>query len=193
MINYQNYCGFNDLVRFEKTIYNVVSSIDWRVLKLQLLSNPKELDNNRMWWYVVQGNDHQVFFESNLESIVDSSSDCPLTEESEYLQIDLTEGCTPELVELKNCMVTLPGVLYIGVHFLSPNSYIETHIDTDTVNVLFHIKTSKGGKLIIEDKEFNFQDRQVFAFDGNLPHSVENKFGTDWIMFVLRISKNSFC
>lgn len=191
MIDYRNYCGFDELLKVEEIMYDVVFSINWRDLKSYLLSNSKESDK-KLWWYVIQGNNKQVFFESNLESSVESYDDSPLTNESEYLHINLTEGCVPELIKLKECAIVLPGVKYVGLHFLSLNSYVESHTDTGTINVLFNIKTSSGGKLIVDNQKFTFQNRQIFAFDGDLLHSVENKFGNDWIMFVLRISKNTF-
>lgn len=191
MLTKFKYTHHDDLQNISKLASVVLSSLDWRKIKNKLSTEPKELPSNALRWYSVTVNDNKHIYESNTEhpnEIFDSLS----LNNAEYFHVDLTHQAIHELTHLKNNTSVLPGITYVGVHFLGPNTVIQKHTDENTYNVLFHIKVSPECFLEIVDTKFNFYPEQIFLFDGEMQHGATNCSNEDWIIFVLRIDKRYF-
>jgi hypothetical protein len=191
MLDNLNYKYAERIAPINQVAVNLLSTIDWRKIKKELSSNFKDPVGSSEWWFSIDTKDNKSMFESNIDNLTIDPTNLSQNG-AEYLHIDLTCGTTAALDRLRNLALDFPGVRYAGIHFLGPNTVIQKHTDSATYNLLFHVKVANNCFMEIDTTKFNFQNGQIFLFDGEIPHSAENLSSEDWIMFVLRIDKDYF-
>ncbi len=164
---------------------------DWRELKKNLLLADKDNSDQTMLWYYIQGHKNKTTFESNTNSqtIMDEDN---AANGSEYLHVDLTGQTVDSFKDIQTQALSIPGMMYAGIHFLGPGSVVDTHTDPDVNNFLFYLKSNDQCIFRVGNNDRTFETGDLFMFDGETPHSAYNCSDKDWIIFALRISKQHF-
>ena len=211
IIDPKMYTGYNLLNDVFHGIQSIDSKHPWREFITELQSLPKRTTGIDSWFYVMSRN-NEITFETSHAPIAPINEVNNSRNNADWLLItfhdnglELTNSVKTRYQTVLDKILNLPGMIVSAIHYIGSNAVIAEHIDAHHLpkysdngfyNILLTISTSTTNKediaIIINGNRYNIPEGQVFAFDAQFPHSVENFSNGDWVVLTIRVDKKYF-
>ena len=210
-IDYQidatRYNGFEKLKELAAICNAELATVDWDQLTNDIQSTEK--DTSISWAYGT-GNSNMLF--ESVDSTTHATVSPPTGDIGSWLFLilepvnndhsnfkinNVLQNALPKTI---SAVQNLPGIFHAHLNRVTPHFRVPEHEDAPkgkyVRSIIVTLNISKTCPelvtITIDGKEYNFKDREYFAFESFRPHYADNLSDSDWIALSVQIRREFF-
>lgn len=202
----ERYSAFDQLKELTAICRSELANINWDILTKDILESDKDVDAPGPSWLYGTGNSKMLC--ESVDSMTTATVVPPKDDIGSWLFLilfpiddgvkvhNIIKQRFPKTIQ---AVEQLPGIFHAHINRVTPHFRVPEHSDDSTgsirsIIITFNISDSSPElvTITIDGKQYNFKDREYFAFESFRKHYADNMSKDDWILMSIQIRKEYF-